>query len=61
MAPSGYAQVKCGAQSLSISAPVGTKKLKAVATQIQYLVVALARRVEVSGQAAAATSDANTR
>src|ERR1700743_1728407 len=61
IAARGYAQVKCAPQSLSISAPEGTKKLNAVATQIQYLVVALARSVEVSAHAAAATMEANSR
>src|ERR1700678_656185 len=42
MAPSGVAQAKCGAHSLSITAPVGPMKLSAVTTQIQYFVVELA-------------------
>ncbi len=58
MAPRGVAHVKCGAQNLSMSAPEGRAKFNAVATQIQYFVVALARRVEVSAQAAEATIDA---
>jgi len=61
MAPSGLAHVKCGAQSLSMSAPEGTMKLNAVATQIQYLVVALARRNDVSTHAVEATIEANSR
>src|SRR5580704_2262115 len=61
IAPRGYAQGKCGAQSLSMNAPVGRTKLKAVPIQIQYLVVALARIVEVSVHAAAATIEANSK
>src|ERR1700691_2432930 len=61
IAASGLAHVRCGAQSLSMSAPDGTMKLNAVATQIQYLVVALARRNDVSTHAAEATIEANSR
>ena len=56
--PSGVAHLKCGAQSLSITAPVGMMKLSAVTTQIQYFVVALAPRIDVSTHAAEATIDA---
>jgi hypothetical protein len=58
---SGLAHVKCGAQSLSMRAPEGRTKLNAVATQIQYFVVALARRIEVNAHAAEATIEANSR
>src|SRR5580658_1403358 len=61
IAPSGLAHAKCGAQSLSMRAPEGTMKLNMVATQIQYLVVALARRNDVSAHAAEATIEANSR
>ena len=44
-----------------MSAPEGTMKLNAVATQIQYLVVALARRNDVSTHATEATIEANNR
>jgi hypothetical protein len=60
-APSGAAHVKCGAQSLSITAPTGTKKLNAVTTQIQYFVVALAPRIDVSNQPAQPTIYAYSR
>jgi hypothetical protein len=40
---------------------VGTTKLNAVATQIQYFVVALARKIDVSAHAAEATIEANSR
>jgi hypothetical protein len=43
---------------LSITAPAGTTKLKTATTQSQYLVVALARRNDVSTQAAQPTIDA---
>jgi hypothetical protein len=52
MAPSGVAHPKCGTQSLSITAPIGTMKLSAVTTQIQYFVVALVPRIVVSTHAA---------
>jgi hypothetical protein len=61
IAPSGLAQVKCGAQILSINAPEGTTKLNAVTTQTQYFVVALAPRIDVSTHAAEPTIDANSR
>src|SRR5580700_8190374 len=61
MAPSGVAHLKCGAQSLSTTAPVGTVKLSAVTTQIQYFAVELAPRIEVSTHAAAPTIDAYRR
>ena len=61
IAPSGAAHAKCGAQSLSITAPTGTTKLKTVTTQIQYYVVALAPRNDVSTQAAQPTIDAYSR
>jgi hypothetical protein len=61
MAPSGAAHAKCGAQSLSTTAPTGTTKLHAVTTQIQYFVVALAPRIDVSTQAAEPTIDAYSR
>jgi len=44
-----------------MSAPEGTAKLNAVTTQIQYFVVALARRIDVKAQAAEATIEANSR
>src|SRR3954464_5287965 len=47
IAPSGLAHVKCGVKSLSMNAPEGTAKLNAVTTHIQYLVVALAPRIDV--------------
>ena len=59
--PTGLAHVKCGAQTLSMSAPEKTMKLNAVATQIQYLVVALARRNDVSTHATEPTIEANNR
>src|SRR5579864_7010416 len=59
--PSGLAHVKCAAQTLSISAPEDRTKLNAVATQIQYFVVALARRIDVNAHAAVATIEANSR
>jgi hypothetical protein len=43
-----------------MSAPEGTMKLNAVATQIQYFVVALARGMDVSIHAAEATIEANS-
>jgi len=61
IAPSGLAHVKCGAQSLSMSAPEGRTKLNAVATQIQYFVVALARRIDVNAHAAEPTIEANSK
>jgi hypothetical protein len=61
MAPSGLAHPKCGAHSLSITAPAGTTKLHAVSTQIQYFVVALAPRMDVSTQAVKPTIDAYSR
>ena len=61
MAPSGVAHLKCGAQSLSITAPTGMMKLSAVATHIQHFVVALAPRIVVSSHAAAPTMDAYSR
>jgi hypothetical protein len=42
-------------------APEGRTKLNAVATQIQYFVVALARRIDVNAHAAEATIEANSR
>ena len=48
-------------QSISMSAPEGRTKLNAVATQIQYFVVALAPRIDVNVHAAEATIDANSR
>jgi hypothetical protein len=59
--PSGVAQLKCGAHSLSMSAPIGAIKLSAVKTQIQYFVVALAPGMVVSTHAAAPTMDAYSR
>src|SRR6266568_1199879 len=59
--PSGVAHLKCGAQSLSITAPVGMMKLSAVTTQIQYFAVALAPRMVVSSHAATPTMDAYSR
>jgi hypothetical protein len=41
-------------------APAGTTKLNAVATQIQYFVVELARRIDVNAHAAEQTIDANS-
>jgi hypothetical protein len=41
-----------------MSAPEGRTKLNAVPTQIQYFVVALARRIDVSIHAAEATIEA---
>src|ERR1700742_902654 len=61
IAPIGLAHAKCVAQNLSMSAPDGKTKLNAAATQIQYFVVALARRTDVSAHAAEATIDANSR
>jgi hypothetical protein len=61
MTLSGVAHLKCGAQSLSIIAPVGTMKLSAVTTQIQYFVVALAPGMVVSTHAAVPTIDAYSR
>ena len=61
IAPSGVAHLKCGAQSLSITAAVGTMKLSAVTTQTQYFVVALGPRMVVSSHAAAPTMDAYSR
>src|SRR5207248_3906503 len=61
MTPSGVAHLKCGAQHLSITEAVGTMKLSAVTTQIQYFVVALAPRMVVSSHAAAPTMDAYSR
>jgi hypothetical protein len=58
---SGLAHVKRGAQSLSMSAPEGRTKLNAVATQIQYFVVALAPRIDVNVHAAEATIEAHSR
>src|ERR1051325_7730203 len=52
IAASGLAHVKCGAHSSSMSAPEGRTKLNAVTTQIQYFVVALARRIDVNAHAA---------
>jgi hypothetical protein len=61
MAPTGVAHLKCGAQSLSITAPVGMMKLSAVTTQIQYFVVALAPGMVVSSHAAEPTTVAYSR
>jgi hypothetical protein len=44
-----------------MSAPEGRTKLNAVATQIQYFVVALARRIDVKAHAAEAIIEANSR
>jgi len=44
-----------------MSAPKGRTKLNAVATQIQYFVVALARRIDVNAHAAEETIEANSR
>jgi hypothetical protein len=46
---------------LSINAAAGTEKLNAVTTQIQYFVVALAPRIDVSIHAAEPTIDAYSR
>src|ERR1700744_6012511 len=53
--PSGVAQKICGDHSVSKTAPSGRIKLIAVASQIQCLVVALARRIEVKIHAATQT------
>jgi hypothetical protein len=44
-----------------MSAPEGRTKLNAVTIQIQYFVVALARRIDVSPHAADPTIDAYSR
>jgi hypothetical protein len=44
-----------------MSAPEGRMKFNAAATQIQYSVVALARRIDVSAHPAEATIEANSR
>ena len=54
---SGVAQERCDVQNLSTIAPRGKIKLSAVATQIQYLVVALPRGSDVKTQAATQTSE----
>jgi len=60
-AASGLDDVKYRPQSISINAPEGTTKFNAVTTQIQYFVVALAARIDVSTQAAQPTIDAYSR
>jgi hypothetical protein len=50
--PIGLAHESCCAQSRSITAPSGKKKLNAVATQIQYFAVALPLRSDVRTHAA---------
>jgi hypothetical protein len=57
---SGLAHVKWDAQTLSTSAPEGKTRLNAVATQIQYFVVALARRTDVKAHVIEATIEANS-
>jgi len=44
-----------------MSAPEGRTKSIAVATQIQYFVVALARRIDVNAHAADPTIEANSK
>jgi hypothetical protein len=61
IAASGLDDVKYRAQSMSINAPEGTTKFNAVTTQIQYFVVALAARIDVSTQAAEPTIDEYSR
>src|SRR5205807_8055521 len=58
---SGVAHERCDAKDLSSAAPSGRTKLSAVATQIQYFVVALPPRIEVRAQAASPTIDAYRR
>jgi len=57
----GVAQEKCDVQNLSTTAPSGKMKLSAVATKIQYLVMALTRGIDVKTKAANQTSEANRR
>src|SRR5258706_5247290 len=59
--PSGAAHERWDAQSLSATAPTGRTKLSAVATQIQYFVVALPPRMEVRDHAAIPTIEAYTK
>lgn len=61
MTPSGVAHEKCDVHNLSTTAPTGKMKLTAVATQIQYLMVALPRGIDVKTKAANQTSEANRR
>jgi len=56
--PSGVAHERCDIQNLSKNAPIGKIKLSAAATQIQYLVVALPRGIDVKTKAASQTSEA---
>jgi len=56
--PRGVAHERCDVQNLSTNAPIGKMKLSAVATQIQYLVVALPRGIDVKTKAADQTSEA---
>src|SRR5262249_28793085 len=58
---SGRAQDTSGGRKRSMSTPAGSTKLIEVATQIQYFVVALIRRDEVTAQAASATKVAKAR
>ena len=55
---SGLAHARCGANNLSTTAPTGKMKLSEVASQIQYLVVAVPRGMEVRTQAASQTIEA---
>src|SRR5206468_8283056 len=58
---SGRAQGTSGGRTRSTSAPTGSTKLIDVATQVQYFVVALTRRDEVTAKAASATRLAKAR
>src|SRR5215469_13524939 len=59
--PIGLAHDKCAVQTRSRIAPRGNMKLSDVATQIQYFVVALPARKDVSAHAANQTIEAYSR